>query len=73
MLGIELACPCGDIPKRALAYSSDYGLLINVTQERVVRLLPPLVMNADEATLLAEGVVAVVRDFLAQQAEPKAA
>ncbi len=73
MLGIELACPCADIPKRALAYSSDFGLLINVTQERVVRLLPPLVMNVDEGMMLAEGVVAVVRDFLARQAEPKAA
>jgi len=73
MLGIELACPCAEISKRALAYSPDFGLLINVTQERVVRLLPALVMTDDEAALLAEGVVAVVRDFLAQQAEPKAA
>ena len=73
MLGIELACPCAEIPKRALAFSADYGLLINVTQERVVRLLPPLVMNVEEGTLLADGVVALVRDFLSQQAEPKAA
>lgn len=73
MLGIELACPCAEISKRALAYSPDFGLLINVTQDRVVRLLPALVMTDDEAALLAEGVVAVVRDFLAQQAEPKAA
>ena len=73
MLGIELACPCGDIPKRALDYSSDFGLLLNVTQERVVRLLPSLVMTVEEGTLLAEGVVAVVRDFLSRQAEPKAA
>jgi acetylornithine aminotransferase len=73
MLGIELACPCADIPKRALDYRPDFGLLINVTQERVVRLLPPLVMNVEEAELLAEGVVTVVRDFLTRQAEPKAA
>jgi len=73
MLGIELACPAADIPKRALAYSRDFGLLINVTQERVVRLLPSLVMTSEEATMLAEGVVSVVREFLAQQAEPKAA
>jgi acetylornithine/N-succinyldiaminopimelate aminotransferase len=73
MLGIELACPCADIPKRALSYAKDYGLLINVTQERVVRLLPSLVMNVEEATLLADGIVAIVRDFLAQQSEPKAA
>ena len=73
MLGIELACPCAEIPKLALDYTSDYGLLINVTQERVVRLLPSLVMTADEGVQLAEGVVALVRDFLALQAEPKAA
>ena len=73
MLGIELACPCAEIPKRALAYSPEYGLLVNVTQDRVVRLLPPLVIDVEEATLLAEGVVALVRDFLHLQAEPKAA
>ena len=73
MLGIELACPCAEIPRRALDYTPDYGLLINVTQDRVVRLLPSLVMNVEEGTLLAEGVVSVVRDFLARQAEPKAA
>ena len=73
MLGIELACPCADIPKRALAYSADYGLLVNVTQERVVRLLPPLIMSVEEAGWLAEGVVTLVREFLANQVVPKAA
>ena len=73
MLGIELACPCADIVKRALAYSDQYGLLVNVTQECVVRLLPALVMTADEAGLLASGLVSVIRDFLSHQAEQKAA
>ncbi len=73
MLGIELACPCADVVKRALDYSADYGVLVNVTQERVVRLLPPLIVNAEEASLLAEAVVKVIREFLSQQAEPKAA
>ena len=73
MLGIELACPCADIVKRGLAYSEDYGLLINVTQERVVRLLPALVMTVDEAGLLASGVVTAIRDFLSHHAEQKAA
>jgi acetylornithine/N-succinyldiaminopimelate aminotransferase len=73
MLGIELACPCADVVKRALAFSNDYGVLINVTQERVVRLLPSLVINAEEATLLADAVGSVVREFLSHQAEPKAA
>ncbi len=73
MLGIELACPCADVVKRALAFSDDHGVLINVTQERVVRLLPPLIINAAEATLLAVAVGKVVREFLSQQAQPKAA
>jgi acetylornithine/N-succinyldiaminopimelate aminotransferase len=73
MLGIELACPCADVVKRALAFSNDYGVLINVTQERVVRLLPSLVIDAEEATLLADAVGSVVREFLSHQAEPKAA
>ncbi len=73
MIGIELACPCADIVKRALAYSDAYGLLINVTQDRVVRLLPPLIIDAAEAAQLAEGVVASIRGFIAQQAVPKAA
>ena len=73
MLGIELACPCAEIPKRALDYTPEYGLLINVTQDRVVRLLPSLIIGEDEAVQLADGVVAVIRDFLASQAQPKAA
>ena len=73
MLGIELACPCADIPRRALDYSKEFGLLVNVTQERVIRLLPPLIMNVEEATILGEGVVTLVREFIARQAEPKAA
>ena len=44
MLGIELDCPCGDIPAMAL----DIGLLTNVTQDRVVRVLPPLIVNEAE-------------------------
>ena len=73
MLGIELACPCADIVRRGLAYSEEYGLLLNVTQERVVRLLPALVMTVDEAGLLASGLVAVIRDFLSSQGERQAA
>ena len=41
MLGIELDRPCGALLGRAL----DAGLMINVTAERVVRLLPPLILE----------------------------
>jgi hypothetical protein len=45
MIGIELDRPCGDLVKQAL----EAGLLINVTADKVVRLLPPLVMSDADA------------------------
>ncbi len=62
MLGIELDRPCAELVQRAL----DAGLLINVTAEKVVRLLPPLIMNRDEAQQLVERLSTVIRDFLGQ-------
>lgn len=62
MLGIELDRPCGDLVKMAL----DHQLLINVTSETVVRLLPPLVMNEAEALLLVQRLVALIQSFLTQ-------
>ncbi len=44
MIGIELTQPCAELVPRALAK----GLLINVTAERVVRLLPPLVITTEQ-------------------------
>jgi acetylornithine aminotransferase len=70
MLGVVLDRPCTPLALSALGYCDDYGLLINVTQERVVRLLPALVMNEDEAELLAEGVARLVTDFLLADAKP---
>ncbi len=67
MIGIELDRPCGDIVKQALAA----GLLINVTAENVIRLLPPLVMTDTEADELVELLAAVTAKFLAEQAAPK--
>lgn len=60
MLGIELAKPCGDLVKQALAK----GLLINVTADNVIRLLPPLVMSQTEAQSLVDGLCPLVKDFL---------
>jgi len=60
MLGIELDRPCGDLVKLALAQ----GLLINVTADSVVRLLPPLVMSQDEAQLLIDGLCPLIKAFL---------
>ena len=59
MLGIELRKDCGELAQRGL----EAGLLINVTAGNTVRLLPPLVINAQEASELAHGVATLIRDF----------
>ncbi len=62
MLGVELARPCGDLLLRALRA----GLLISVTADRVVRLVPPLIISADEAREVAGILCPLIRDFLAE-------
>ena len=61
MIGIELDRPCGELVMRGLAA----GLLINVTADRVVRLLPPLNFSADEGSELVVRLAALIVDFLA--------
>jgi len=60
MIGIELDRPCGDLVKQALARK----LLINVTNESVVRLLPPLILKREEAAFLTEKLAALIKAFL---------
>ncbi len=62
MIGVELDRPCGDLVKLALADK----LLINVTAEKVVRLLPPLVMNEVEAKELVQRLSGLINTFLSQ-------
>lgn len=64
MIGIELDRPCGVLLQRA----ADAGLLISVTADRVIRLLPPLVLTADEAREIAARLVPLVRQFLSEPA-----
>jgi len=64
MIGVELDRPCGDLVGRAL----EAGLLINVTMENVIRLLPPLVMSEREARQVVAILVPLVREFLAHPA-----
>jgi len=59
LIGIELDRPCAELVRRAL----DKHLLINVTAERVVRLLPPLVMSDAEAELLLDTLCPLIVDF----------
>lgn len=62
MIGIELDRPCGELVTRAL----DAGLLINVTAERVVRLLPALIFSSDDAATLVDALAPLIKDFLSQ-------
>jgi acetylornithine/N-succinyldiaminopimelate aminotransferase len=63
MIGIELAQPCGELVQQAL----DAGVLINVTADNVIRLLPPLNFTREEAQLLVDTLVPLVTQFLARQ------
>ncbi len=62
MVGIELEYPCDELVKNALAA----GLLINVTNDNVVRLLPPLVIKRDEVEQLVAILSPLIADFLAR-------
>lgn len=61
MIGIELDRPCGPLMARA----AEQGLLISVTAERVVRLLPALVFSTADAQALVAALAPLIRDFLA--------
>jgi acetylornithine/N-succinyldiaminopimelate aminotransferase len=60
MIGIELDCSCTEL----VGIARDAGLLINVTVDKVVRLLPPLVMSDAEARQLVETLAPLIRTFL---------
>jgi acetylornithine/N-succinyldiaminopimelate aminotransferase len=64
MIGIELDRACAPL----LARSAEAGLMISVTAEKVVRLLPALIMSADEARQIVAILCPLIKDFLA--AEP---
>ena len=60
MIGVELDRPCAVLVPQAM----EEGLLINVTQERVIRLLPPLIFRQEEAEQLLAILVPLVQRFL---------
>ena len=62
MMGIELDRPCGDLVNSAL----ENGLLINVTADTVIRLLPPLIIKPAQAEQIVEILAALIKAFLAQ-------
>jgi acetylornithine aminotransferase len=61
MLGIEVDRPAGAL----LAKAAEAGLMISVTADRVVRLVPPLILSSDEAAQIAAILVPVIKTFLA--------
>ena len=66
MIGVELDRPCSTLVARA----AQAGLLISVTADTVIRLVPPLILSADEARLIAAILCPLVRDLLAEPAGP---
>jgi acetylornithine aminotransferase len=62
MLGIELNRPCGALTQRA----ADAGLLISVTADSVIRLVPPLIMTEAEADEVVHILLPLIKQFLAE-------
>ncbi|NBQ87919.1 MAG: aspartate aminotransferase family protein [Betaproteobacteria bacterium] len=63
MLGVELERPCGVLINRC----ADAGLLVSVTADTVIRMVPPLILTTAEADEIVARLVPVVRAFLAEQ------
>jgi acetylornithine aminotransferase len=64
MLGIELDRPCGVILNRAC----DAGLLLSVTADKVIRLVPPLILSIAEADEIVAILAPIVKNFLSEPA-----
>ncbi|MGA8391356.1 MAG: aspartate aminotransferase family protein [Burkholderiaceae bacterium] len=62
MIGVELTKACGALTQRA----ADKGLLISVTADTVIRLVPPLIMTTVEADEVVSILVPLIQQFLAE-------
>jgi len=60
MLGIELDRPCGEL----LLQAAQAGLLLSITADRVIRLVPPLILSADEAAQIVAILCPLIKKFL---------
>lgn len=60
MIGIELDRGCSDLVGRAL----EAGLVLNVTADRVIRLLPPLIFTREHASTLLERLIPLIQERL---------
>lgn len=59
MIGIDLSKPCGELVEMA----HEKGLLINVTAEKTIRLLPPLIINSEQIELLTDTLSELIQEF----------
>jgi len=59
MIGIELRDSCGLLVELAM----ENKLLINVTSDKTIRLLPPLIINNNEAQLVAKKLIKTMNEF----------
>jgi acetylornithine/N-succinyldiaminopimelate aminotransferase len=62
MLGIELDRPCGEL----LGQAAEAGLMISVTADRVIRLVPALILTADEAAEMVAILCPLIKQFLSR-------
>ena len=64
MLGVELNIPCGALTQKC----ADKGLLISVTADSVIRMVPPLILTVAEADEIVSILVPLVKQFLTENA-----
>ena len=62
MLGIALDRPCGEILGRA----AQAGLMLSVTADKVIRLVPPLILSVDEAAQIVAILCPLIKQFLSE-------
>ncbi len=63
MIGIELARPCGELMTRA----AKAGLMLSVTADKVIRLVPPLILSHSEADHIVAILCPLIKTFLAEK------
>ena len=63
LVGSELLHPCGDLVQQAL----DAGMLINVTADTVLRLLPPLIITREDVRQIIDTLTPLIIAFLGKQ------
>jgi acetylornithine aminotransferase len=65
MIGIELDSPCAELIKSAL----QQRLLINVTNDSTIRLLPPLIIDEQQIKLLVDTLSTLINNYTEQTAQ----